>query len=972
MTAQVESTPPRGNAAQWALCLIALCIVPLSGVRREVFNVTLNIPEVLILALALKEGIVFLIRRERFARAMPVFAVAGFAAAAAAGIATGAIYHNGAGRVLQDFRQFFEFVALFWLVTQRVTERKQAARIALCFVLGASFGAAHAIVQHYLATGGLAAEDQLRIGSFYHVNTFGALMVLAVATACGIGVASRRRPMQALMLACVLLCLFAAVYSKSRGAWLSMAVALALIALAFRLSWKTLAVAAAVTLVFAAIMGPSIARRIVTLSDPDADESLMGRARFYTAATEIFRTHPLFGLGWGCYYDVNTIVRNRHFVPVERKPGVADATVHSLYLQLLVKTGLVGLLAFLAILVAWFERLWSARRAPPRGNPDFALFAGISAGLVGCLFQNAVENFFHHPVIAMSFWLLLGLSFVTAQRTAAPERKYGVPLAVVAGVGALFLVFVYACLRIETYDATTSSYRNNIADAKAQGDFGKALSIARNATVLNRRDPMAFTTCARLVLEFGETMTAMECLDKAVRLDRGMTPPYPDTRKPYFFAPARLTMGELWLREADSRDAVLEFDRARGYADLRSDEYAEFREPLYCAYARQGLWARALEFGEPTDTELDALDAEPLERLGRVCEGKEDWPLASRVAKRLLNSAYASYLEGRVAFAAGRFEESETCLQQSGPEGQALFLLGEALEQLGRHAQAVEAWFRVPSGSPHAPFALAKAWACIAQLSEAERSALGVTPETMLARIDGEIAALPRIQPPVARDASQRWTPVAFKQDDTYFKSGGRFPLLVAWEDAQAPATSEPLVVHDGEPMTLRRGNIVLQLAWAENLLHWDGIEHAPENAGEFPGWVDTAREWFSLRNKPAAHRATDDIGNAYLSIDQLTWFQSVPVPAHAGAGYLLAGRIKTEQGNGSLTWQALSVDERVPFERTVAKQGSPSEWTALADYAVAQPAWETMRVQLDIVPHTGSVEFDDVMLVEIGQPRSD
>ena len=339
-----------------ALCYAAFSITPFGIVQQEVLGVTLNLPEVLILALAVKEAVSAAARWYSLPDAFPRRSVALYLCATVAAVFTGLLHHNGTVRVLQDFRQFTEFLVLFWLVLRHVSGRDDALRIATCYVLGASFIAAHGIVQQIVPLG--IGQTQLlsdldlyrgvRSSSFYGATTLGGLMVLAVAPALGVALSAQRRGLRLLMALCVLLCVLALVFTRTRGSWLGLAVALMLIAISIRPSARQLASAVAAGFVILLALGPLVVQRLYTLTDPEQDLSLMARAQYYAVAAHIGRAHPLAGLGWGCYYDIDAILAAERYVetPLDETRAAAltveDATVHSAYLQLLVKSGILG------------------------------------------------------------------------------------------------------------------------------------------------------------------------------------------------------------------------------------------------------------------------------------------------------------------------------------------------------------------------------------------------------------------------------------------------------------------------------------------------------------------------------------------------------------------------------------------------------------------------------------------------------
>jgi len=564
--------------------------------------------------------------------------------------------------------------------------------------------------------------------------------------------------------------------------------------------------------------------------------------------------------------------------------------------------------------------------------------------------------------------------------------KFGVGLflSIVAVAVALFLLFVYGYPRLfpRLEAAHVSHYEANVAAAVAEGNLGDALKMARRAARVRRFDPMAYTVYGRTLLASGDEENALKQLDAAVGLEEVLSPAgeLEATRKPFYFAPARLTLGKHALDQGDPHAAVAQFELARAYADLTGPGYASFQPDLFRAYAQLRLWARALKFGEPPDADLDRLDGSALLQLARVAEGARNWPLAERVAGRLLarNEAAvkAHYLSGRAALAREQYAEAAARLERAvaGGHPSAAYFLGNALEKLGKSAEALQAYPRVASGDVHRPFALARALALLAQLPEAERATAAAAKQGMTDELDREIAALRLLKAPAAHEPYRRMKPVAVAVSQAHFDSGGRFPVLILWEAENAvaavPSELALSVAGDGdESLLLRKGNGVLQLQWVENRVNWVAVDRLQTGAGAVPGWVDSARDWFGLRSGYATQLQKDGAGNSCLNVVKPTWLFSVPVHARDGVGYLVASRVADPWGKASLTWQAMNKAELVLSEGEVLAREGEDGWTWNGAYVRSQLDWDAVRLQLSVMPRAGAVAFDDVMLVEIREP---
>jgi len=406
----------------------------------------------------------------------------------------------------------------------------------------------------------------------------------------------------------------------------------------------------------------------------------------------------------------------------------------------------------------------------------------------------------------------------------------GVAVGAVAVAAAIVLLLVYGFPRL--FPAIEGSHPDhfvkNVARALANGNDRQALRIARHATRVRRFDPMTYTMYGRLLLAQGEADAGLDQLDKAICLRKDATPPHQETRKPHYFAPARLTLGTYYLERGQIIEALNQFELARPYARLADPQYADFQALLYQAYAQRTLWARALEFGEPSDRELANLETNNLIRLARVCEGLGSWDLLRRAAERLIERdeflGEAHYLLGRAGFGEKRYDACLDHLKRAVSDEQpgAAFFLGLALENTAQPEAAVQAFLQAPPGDLYRPFAWAKA-AILLETSPEARSDAAMGREKLLDEIDREIARMRKMTPIAEYDTYARLRPVAVMVSAQQFVAGGHFPLLILWEDDQpAVQVAQRLALsrYDDTLILQREPGFILQLQGVENLVN--------------------------------------------------------------------------------------------------------------------------------------------------------
>lgn len=408
---------------RWGLYTLAFSIGPMQVRPVEIAGITVNFSEVLALALLSKEGARFLFNGERPLDFLPWKSLGLFIAASAVGVYTGLTNGNGTVRTLQDFRQFTEFVLLYLLVLHRVSGRAQIIRLLACLALGFSLLGIHGILQRFYTMGIPGMQQlsdavlfgQVRSGSFLGATPLGGLMVFCLGVAIAIVLGTRNRLAQVVMTGIAVIAVVAAVFTNTRASWLAMGLMLAYIFICIRKTPWIIAAAMLAIGAFSIVFGGQVLERMGQLRVTKAERSLYARINYYKTAGHIFRAHPIRGLGWGCHYDIKSIVKNKRYVE-GRKPisGSTKSTVHSAYLQMLVKGGLLTLGTFLLYLSTWFGwvvREWAAR---PRDELDHNLFVGVSAALIGYLFHSVFENFFQWAIMAETFWFLAALTTIMA------------------------------------------------------------------------------------------------------------------------------------------------------------------------------------------------------------------------------------------------------------------------------------------------------------------------------------------------------------------------------------------------------------------------------------------------------------------------------------------------------------------------------------------------------------------------------
>jgi O-antigen ligase len=112
----------------------------------------------------------------------------------------------------------------------------------------------------------------------------------------------------------------------------------------------------------------------------DANYASLERLAFWRVALDMWRDHPLLGVGFGNYQAVYA----RYALPKWR---MALGHAHNYYLNIAAETGLIGLLAYLML---WGAAFWQTIQASLRAQGRYA--RAIALGALGVLVHVSVHN----------------------------------------------------------------------------------------------------------------------------------------------------------------------------------------------------------------------------------------------------------------------------------------------------------------------------------------------------------------------------------------------------------------------------------------------------------------------------------------------------------------------------------------------------------------------------------------------------
>jgi O-antigen ligase len=314
------------------------------------------------------------------------------------------------------FVSYLSFLVLFF-ITLVVVDSPARLRGALYAVIGAVMFASLHVLREWQKYGGMSFGFRPGwISGDANYYTMSALLGLPIALSL-----LRARPTARGRYFCIAsfgLILAGITLAASRGGYLGLIAALLVPAWHSRRRIQSFAVVTAVLLPIMLVTPRSPLDRLLHPSAGDR-ESSDTRTALWSAGLQMFRDHPLVGIGTGNF---------KPFVGrfIDRD-DVYQGIAHNTYLEIATEMGAPGLLAFVAILIGSVRTLERVRRSTQ--HPDLLLVnraaEGIEAGLVG----YAVAAFFVSAQYQKLFWLFVflasclpALATVGAARLASQRR----------------------------------------------------------------------------------------------------------------------------------------------------------------------------------------------------------------------------------------------------------------------------------------------------------------------------------------------------------------------------------------------------------------------------------------------------------------------------------------------------------------------------------------------------------------------
>lgn len=206
------------------------------------------------------------------------------------------------------------------------------------------------------------------------------------------------------------------VLTLSRGGWIGFMVAgftlLTLLvqywSIWFTPFWKRWALpvllgGAAALVVAAVISVDALRARVLSIFVGREDSSNNFRINVWTAVVDMIKDRPILGIGPG-----NDAFNQVY--PLYQRPNYTALSAYSVFLEVAVEAGLVGLVAFFWLLLVTFSQGWQQlQRLRETQNVQGYWLMGALAAMAGMLGHGLVDTVWYRPQISTLWWLCMAM-----------------------------------------------------------------------------------------------------------------------------------------------------------------------------------------------------------------------------------------------------------------------------------------------------------------------------------------------------------------------------------------------------------------------------------------------------------------------------------------------------------------------------------------------------------------------------------
>lgn len=310
---------------------------------------------------------------------------------------------------LQIAMLMIAFVLSYFIVINVVTTKKQLKMILYILTIVATLTAIYGIYQYLFGDvysqawldSEMFEDIKMRVYStLENPNVYGEYLLLVIPMMVGLLWTEKGWKKKIFLFACTCISGLALVLTFSRGCWLGILFALAILAVIIDRRFIWLGVLLLISFPF--ILPDTIINRFTSIGNMQ-DSSTSYRVYIWMGTLAMLKDYWLSGVGMGIT-SFNTIY------PLYSYHNISAPHSHNLYLQVIVEYGIVGFVTMIGVMYNYFKEIVISLKAKKN-----IVLSGLMAGMLGFLLQSMTDHTWYNYRVVFMFWIIIGLSIVASK-----------------------------------------------------------------------------------------------------------------------------------------------------------------------------------------------------------------------------------------------------------------------------------------------------------------------------------------------------------------------------------------------------------------------------------------------------------------------------------------------------------------------------------------------------------------------------
>lgn len=316
----------------------------------------------------------------------------------------------------------FALLSFYFTIINTVKTKQQLYSLLSVFVISGLLVAAYGIIQYVF---GLDMDKQVWVdeemftdikmrafSTLENPNVLGEYLLLVIPVSIAFMWSNKKFWTKFAYFAISAVLLLCLILTMSRGCWVGLLLAAAIF-ITF-VDGRCWSLALLALFILPSVLPASVLNRFLSIGNL-GDTSSSYRLFIYLGTIQMLQDFWLVGIGPGS--QAFNMVYPRYSYP-----GINAPHAHNIYLQQTAETGILGLVALLFVIIAFFRQMAHSANTLEKKSADRVMCVAIAAGVAAFLLQGAFDYIFYNYRVYMMFWMVMAFGMCLSY-TKSEQKK---------------------------------------------------------------------------------------------------------------------------------------------------------------------------------------------------------------------------------------------------------------------------------------------------------------------------------------------------------------------------------------------------------------------------------------------------------------------------------------------------------------------------------------------------------------------